>query len=57
MEIDHEPISTVILFPLIQEGLLSRKSVVSLTDCLDMTIAVDLDVKESNKKQHIIKHA
>ena len=61
MEIDHEVFSTVILLlPLIQEGLVSvtctkywltaksncpGKSVVRLNGRLDMTIAVDWDVK------------
>ena len=62
LEIGHEIISTAILsLPLIQEGQLSvigkrmcthlglslpRKSVVSLTGHLDMTIVVDWDVKQ-----------
>ena len=74
VEIDHEIFSTVILLPLIQEGLLSvtctcklnyvhlklvnrlvkaclrEKSVVRLTDHLDMTIAVDKDVKPQTKQ-------
>ena len=60
MEADHEIISTVILLlPLFQEGLLSvtnesmcqEKSVVRLTDLLNMTIAVDWDVKPQTKQK------
>ena len=62
MKIDHEIFSTVILLlQLIEERLLSvvhkvlvslpRKSVVVLTDGLDMTIAVDWDVKPQIKQR------
>ena len=65
MEIDHEIISTVILLPLIQDGLLSvtsmcmtssagnrfvklaqENSVVRITDCPNMTLAIDWVVKQ-----------
>ena len=74
MEIGYEIISTAILsLPLIQVeqlsvtgernrlGSLSRNSVVRLTDRLDMTIVVDLDVKvqirqNKNKILHIVHY-
>ena len=42
VEIDHEIISTAILLPTTD----------SRTDCPDMTIAVDLDVKNQTKQTH-----
>ena len=74
VEIDHEIVSAVILLlPLIQEGLLSvcerstgepliqslpRKSVVGLTDSLNMTIAVDVkpQTKSFKCKTFQLKH-
>ena len=62
VEIDHEIFTTVILLiSLIQEGLLSvtsesiacpGKSVVRLTDSLDITIAVDRDLKSLTKQNY-----
>ena len=69
MEIGNEIISTVIFLPSpVQEGLLSvtsesmvnrlvkltpEKGVVRWTDCLDMTTAVDWDVKHQQVFQYI----
>ena len=56
MEIDHEIFSTFILLLPVIQGLVQlsqacpRKSVVRLTDRLNMTIAVDWDIKPQTKQ-------